>query len=332
MSDAAALERRYRRLLAWFPAQHRSIYGEEMIGVLLASAPEGRDRPAPGDVADLVSSGLRARLRNWSGAGKVDPKWADALAAYTVAAPILMIGLLSFQVYLAILNFNQRFQFPSLPGEPSYLDQLIILLLLDGTAIAAVLALAICPWLLRRDHHLAVGLISGTAALLGLVATVSVDVGLPQYHVFQVGFTAFYLLELLAVAISPDPGRGWRVLTGKGLIIIGLVLTVAIAAESTVQWVLPDSLSINRDAIELAALAVGLALIMIFGSDAHKRLLALLAVPGYPLLGYSYVSSDLLFNSEHGVLVRFLYLPTLTTAALVALAIWQASRKSRAAG
>lgn len=113
MSDSAALEQRYRRLLAWFPAEHRRTYG------------------------------------------------------------------------------------------------------LDGTAIAAVVALATCPWLLRRGNHLAVGLISGTAVLLGLVATVSVDVGLPQFTEIQVGFTAFYLLELLAVAILPDPGRGWRVLTGK---------------------------------------------------------------------------------------------------------------------
>jgi hypothetical protein len=35
--NAATLERWYRRLLAWFPAEHRRVYGEEMVGVLLAS-------------------------------------------------------------------------------------------------------------------------------------------------------------------------------------------------------------------------------------------------------------------------------------------------------
>ena len=51
--DSAALERRYRRLLAWFPAKHRRVYGEEMIGVLLASAPDGQDRPAAGEITNL---------------------------------------------------------------------------------------------------------------------------------------------------------------------------------------------------------------------------------------------------------------------------------------
>jgi hypothetical protein len=45
MNDSPALERRYRHLLAWFPAEYRREYGEEMISVLLASAPEGRRRP-----------------------------------------------------------------------------------------------------------------------------------------------------------------------------------------------------------------------------------------------------------------------------------------------
>ena len=45
MNDSPALERRYRRLLVWFPAEHRREYAEEMISVLLASTPEGRRRP-----------------------------------------------------------------------------------------------------------------------------------------------------------------------------------------------------------------------------------------------------------------------------------------------
>jgi hypothetical protein len=46
MNDSLALERRYRRLLVWFPAEHRREYGEEMIGVLLAST--RRDAAGPG--------------------------------------------------------------------------------------------------------------------------------------------------------------------------------------------------------------------------------------------------------------------------------------------
>jgi hypothetical protein len=46
MNDSPALERRYRRLLVWFPAEHRREYAEEMISVLLASTPEGRRKTA----------------------------------------------------------------------------------------------------------------------------------------------------------------------------------------------------------------------------------------------------------------------------------------------
>jgi hypothetical protein len=38
MTDISALERRYRRLLAVYPPAHRRVHGEEMVGVLLASA------------------------------------------------------------------------------------------------------------------------------------------------------------------------------------------------------------------------------------------------------------------------------------------------------
>ncbi len=61
MSDPAALERRYRALLACYPADHRRTYGEEMIGVLLTSAPEGTTRPSIADTADLIGGGIRAR-------------------------------------------------------------------------------------------------------------------------------------------------------------------------------------------------------------------------------------------------------------------------------
>ena len=37
-SGSSALERGYRRLLAWYPAEHRSVYGDEMLGVLTDAA------------------------------------------------------------------------------------------------------------------------------------------------------------------------------------------------------------------------------------------------------------------------------------------------------
>ncbi|MFI5064156.1 MAG: hypothetical protein ACHP9Z_09290 [Streptosporangiales bacterium] len=54
MSERAGLERRYRRLLAWYPAGHRRDHEEEMLGVLLAAARGGQRRPALGDAVNLI--------------------------------------------------------------------------------------------------------------------------------------------------------------------------------------------------------------------------------------------------------------------------------------
>ena len=91
MTGEAALERRYRRLLAWYPPEHRRAYGEEMIGVLLAAASGGSGRPGLAGSFDLIRCGLRARLlagwRKVTGAG-----WPDALALCSVAVPIILLA------------------------------------------------------------------------------------------------------------------------------------------------------------------------------------------------------------------------------------------------
>jgi hypothetical protein len=90
MRAMSRLERRYRRLLAWYPAQHRRIYGEEMIGVLLASAPDGQRRPRLAESFDLVRGGLRTRLRAVR-TGFLDISWRDALTVYSIALPVMMM-------------------------------------------------------------------------------------------------------------------------------------------------------------------------------------------------------------------------------------------------
>jgi hypothetical protein len=53
----AALERRYRRLLSWYPPAYRAANAEEMLGVALAGAAPGRRWPSLGESASLVVSG-----------------------------------------------------------------------------------------------------------------------------------------------------------------------------------------------------------------------------------------------------------------------------------
>jgi hypothetical protein len=53
----ALLERRYRLLLTWYPADYRAANIEEMLGVALARATVGQRWPGAGEAANLVLSG-----------------------------------------------------------------------------------------------------------------------------------------------------------------------------------------------------------------------------------------------------------------------------------
>jgi Flp pilus assembly protein TadB len=57
------LERRYRRLLAFYPPSFRERHEEEILAVLLAGAAEGQSRPHPADILDLLRRAISMRLR-----------------------------------------------------------------------------------------------------------------------------------------------------------------------------------------------------------------------------------------------------------------------------
>ena len=329
MSDIAGLERRYRRMLLWFPAQHRQFYAEEMIGVLLASASDDRRRPALTDSIDIALAGLRTRLRSLFRAERVDPEWSDAFAGFSVAAPFLMLAYVSYQLHV-LLRIDERFvSFGPLGRRaiPQFEAAKVGGLLMVAATVAVIVALAVCPVLLRRRQRPAVTLIALVTGLLGAAATVYLGVHAGLTTDGPVGFTIFFVMEIVALLIAPDPGRGWRVLGRRGLITVVAVAALTVAAEWLLQSGALNSLTFNRTAVEVAIVAVGVALIMIFGSTAHKRMLALLLIPGYPVLGYVQFYSFMLGGNGN---LPVLYLPTLAIALLVGLAIWQASRHAAA--
>ena len=71
MTDAADLERRYRRLLKCFPARYRREHEQEILSVLMAGAAEGQRRPGLADSADLVMSAIFMRWREMTR----QPRW-----------------------------------------------------------------------------------------------------------------------------------------------------------------------------------------------------------------------------------------------------------------
>jgi hypothetical protein len=71
------LERRYQRLLACYPADHRRAHGQEMLDVLMTGAHAGQRSPGLVESADLIRGAVRVRIRPGASA---DPGWREALA------------------------------------------------------------------------------------------------------------------------------------------------------------------------------------------------------------------------------------------------------------
>jgi len=83
---AEALERRYRRLLAWYPAAYRAANADDMLGVALARSAAGQRWPEPGEAVNLIVSGTGERL-----AGMLRrPDHRDTAAVLAVAGPLLL--------------------------------------------------------------------------------------------------------------------------------------------------------------------------------------------------------------------------------------------------
>lgn len=88
MSEDPRLERRYRRLLALYPAAFLREHGEEMLGVLMSAAAEGQRRPRLAEAGDLLTSAISARAR-----ARVRRSWAWETKHRRVMIPVrLAIG------------------------------------------------------------------------------------------------------------------------------------------------------------------------------------------------------------------------------------------------
>ena len=63
MTNSSRLERRYRRLLAFYPEAFRREHEQEILSVLMAAAAEAQKRPRLAESADLIRNGIVMRLR-----------------------------------------------------------------------------------------------------------------------------------------------------------------------------------------------------------------------------------------------------------------------------
>jgi hypothetical protein len=204
----AELERRYRRLLGLYPREFRARHADEMIGMLMASAADGQDRPARGDARDIVRGSLLARLRGPRGG------WPFALSAFALVAPwflvladILQVAFPYSQGQAAARGRVSVLEAHGVPaGGMPMLSQPAFLILVAGHLIVAAAVLAG----LRR-----------TALAALVIAAVADYTQWTAFHVLSPGAgtiafltIAVFLLEAIALAAAdPRSARrreGWQ--------------------------------------------------------------------------------------------------------------------------
>jgi hypothetical protein len=111
MSDRDGLERRYRRLLKFFPGAYRREHEQEILTVLMDGARGGQRRPGLADSADLVLSAIFMRWREMTR----QPRWRwerrhwrlIVRVRVTIGIWLLVVGaiLLSYGYWWGVLIF-----------------------------------------------------------------------------------------------------------------------------------------------------------------------------------------------------------------------------------
>jgi hypothetical protein len=183
MTESADLERKYSRLLVWYPAPFRREHEAEMLGVLMDSAGEGQQRVGLRDAANLVRAALTMRLR------------------VPVAAPRTVIAAIRLMYAGAAVSLACWIS--TVVTEPSVRSAMLRavsarwpLMLVHITAVEAVLPLIVIGWLWLawangRGHH---------AARIALVAYFSLAT-LTLPWMLSMGAAVYAPADLISLAV-----------------------------------------------------------------------------------------------------------------------------------
>ncbi|GGK91675.1 hypothetical protein Ppa06_49940 [Planomonospora parontospora subsp. parontospora] len=219
------LEDRYRRLLAWYPADHRARHGEEMIGVMLAGAEPGQRRPGPRETFDLVHGAIRIRAHRLLGPGSA-PRWRDAMNAAAIVAPLHLVVIHAVPAVLALMTDGL---------EPLHRIAVSTLTLLPytltlGLALRGPRRTAIAwAWLWALSgpalHTVATGSAAG-AGTLGAVWSTPADIALRS---------AVPVAVALLLTFAPDPAAGAELIGRRTLLRWASASLLALAAAG-VLW------------------------------------------------------------------------------------------------
>ncbi|MET7967170.1 hypothetical protein [Micromonospora sp. NPDC005305] len=302
--SAAELERRYRRLLAVHPWEHRRVYEEEMVAVLLADARPGQTRPGFRDTVDLIGAGLRARLRVGA-RGFTEPAWVDAAAVTGVLVALVLCAAAGRNLLDHLLVD------PSLPPPlRAVAPDLVDWLRLAGWAAVAVTALAGLP-------RVAAGL--AWAGVGGWLVLVGPGVGdQPTYVVDTLPQFALALVAAAALTV-PAPAR-------RAVAVLGVRrLAVLVAACLAVVSILAVS-RLARPPFQEAA-AAGYPVYVLYDLEARSELAIRLYVAGLAAAALAAVVVLATLNRPVRRRIAVLLAPVAALALVIdtALAGWAAS-------
>ncbi len=334
MTDSPGLEQGYRRLLGWYPRAFRREHEDEILAVLMASAPEGQRRPRLAESANLLWSALKMRLRGPGPAPQSRP-WTDSLALFSLVAPLFLLLVDALEVALPYRPPTVT-RFPlvahALARHPEIGGLSLLTVPLFGITVGCGVIVAVLVLLGLRWIPLAVMAAS-------VVYWVAVGQSIPWIpYPLQLLTTGVYLLGTAALIASPGPRRGRQLVNWR----YGVVLLV-VAAAVQVSTLMYDAMrppwlflapSTGRMTVYLAGSVVltVAAVVLTVVWKLNRYFLLLLAVTFYPYalqLAFASTggSTDLLGNPTPAHLAALFLPPVLFACGTVLAAV--APRPSR---
>ena len=238
--------------------------------------------------ADLLLSAARIRLR--PGRALCDgPGWRDALAVYSIAAPLLVLssaltGWLAAELELPRIGLSElAMMIPTGTGSAR------LLVTAAGVAIGGQGLVAVLALLGLRRWAAAAAAISalylGVTAVLQLYTPLSV--GIPISLLYVPFALVAPISEAAALLASPVPRRGRQLMRRREWALLAAASAAAAALTRDFGSVLFNAggEGLHRNASLLAGLVVVLLLLALWLSSAHgKRLAFLFGVLAYGLL------------------------------------------------
>jgi hypothetical protein len=208
------LSDRYRRLLAWYPKDHRDRHGEEMLDVLLAGAGD-RDRPSRKETVDVLRGALRLHLRRAMGAdGGINHR--DVLAIVSLLGPIVMLA--------GAVTVVETVH-PMLLRDPILDPRMLLIMMPEAPWFAMWFVVAMLS-LFRLRKTAAVG---AWLTMLMFVPIASLSYHLYWNHTAEyAGWLLLGLLTAAALTWSPGPVRGWELVGRRRVVVLAAAVVASV--------------------------------------------------------------------------------------------------------